>query len=71
MTTPIAHERTYATKGGLYKAIKTFGFDALNYEERQNADGKWAATFYVHISEDVHYLNSKGFTAEVDTSRAA
>jgi hypothetical protein len=75
---PINNERKYASKGGLKHGLKAAGLEALNYEERivtrpgkHGPEAGYAATVFVHNSEDKHYVESKGFTAVVDPDRAA
>lgn len=76
--TPIENERKYASKGGLKNGLIAAGLGALKYDVREvTRAGKhgpetgYAATVFVHNAEDKHYVQRKGFTAVVDTTRAA
>ena len=70
MTTPINNERTYASRSGLASGLKSAGLGAMNYHTR-NVGDRYAATVYVHLHEDLQSVNNKGFTAEINTDKAA
>lgn len=70
MTTAIDNERTYASKQGLKAGLASAGLEALNYEVREVGE-KFAATVFVHNKEDQFEVQRRGFTAEVDTDKAA